>query len=784
MKLSGIVNFLVAFLLSVVVVGSAPAEGGVIEDQLEGLSSVLQEIQTHYGMPEFKEKLFGVNLVEIREKYTRLIKTATTLQEDLGLIPRKERTALSREEYEQVLMGLAAEFRDGHFNILRDYSADAWTLGIYAVRIEGELVITGFDEKYFIKGAALPEPKIGDRILSVNGELVEKIAERYEPGVSLATHRSRMDRAARFVLNPPHRWVPAVKTGDEVRVRFQRANPKYSEGSTEPKYLEFDGVYHWVNHEDYRRAKALVPFDDPIPNSKTFIYGFSELLTAFSEGLKKLGDEATVINLGENFNAEIRDAKKKNEASTPTEQEEEVFSQSADEIKRLAELEESAAFPVYMIRYKGKNIGVIRIPHYSMYIKEVRWLTAMIARLEKLTDVLIIDQVKNGGGRVWTGAQLARLFAHEKDFQSISMNIRLTPTLLKMMESSDDTPKEEVPTNASAGRAENPNEDLFPTANFAQVFLDQKYIAELRRKYSAGEAYSGWFPYFGVQNAFKEGSFGRVVGQEGKVYTHPVVVLNDQMSASCGDFFPSNLQVNGRALVMGATSMGLGAPVYRSIDAMPGSELFMRCPFGDCIKPDNLPIENVGAVPDLPRWITRSDLADSFKTYATDTLTVAVQLAEGKPMEEVKRLHREKIEKALPSSEAFKAVRPFFDELDTKLSADLTVAGSIQAYDDFFAKLSEKENEVSKLKETEWYWLKLSLPFLLTQQDVILMSLRSVDEIIDRLQQMRRLKVWNADPEKLRLIDYLIAKLPSLSQTRRPACYDMMKRLAEYRAPK
>lgn len=104
----------------------------------------------------------------------------------------------------------------------------------------------------------------------------------------------------------------------------------------------------------------------------------------------------------------------------------------------------------------------------------------------------------------------------------------------------------------------------------------------------------------------------------------------------------------------------------------------------------------------------------------------------------------------------------------------------VQAYDEFFAKLKEKES--IKLKPEEWAFLSLSLPKTLVEKDVILMSLRTPAEIVDRLKQMRGLERYQRSTEDLEVINYLIEKLPAVADARRVVCYDLMRKLPQYRA--
>lgn len=775
--------------------------------QLLGLEAVLAEIDTHYGMDEFKAREFGVKLEDVRAKYRRLIQEGRTLIEDLGLVPAQTREALSQEEFEQLLIGLAAEFRDGHFNILRGQTKDHFTVGIYAAQIDGRLYVSGFEEKFFVKEAAIPEPKKGDEVVSINGVSVQELALRLEPYISLATHESRMHYAYRFLLNRPHRWVEKVKEGDEVRIRFRRANPQYKqpgpgekEDPKNPQFLEFEGLYHWVNSKNYLRALSLFPFALPKPKTKEFIFGEGGPKSYFSEGLKTDEEaKASMIRLDEALNLEIRGAKKEASVKSKSTAEEtaevetrsdsessdgkerdRIFETSKEERQRLASLSPQTSLPVYTFRKEGVNIGVIRLPDYGFFVDQVRWLSAVVEKLEKLTDVLIIDQLDNGGGLVWSGAQVARLFAHEKEFGSVTIDMKLNRTILNLLADDGLEPSrpEVFPSAHQESMAEDEakkdkDDDLLPPKNFTRIYLDRQFADELRARFERGEVHSGPIPYMGVQSRFRAKAPGRIVGREGKVYTKPILILTNSRAASCGDFFPSIMQQNRRAVVMGETSMGLGGPVYRAQDSMPGSEMFMRCTIGYCERADGLPMENLGVVPDLPRWIQPADLTDGFKSYATEVLQTAVGLAKGKNLEDLKQAREEKRNKVKPTGEKFKQIEAMILRMDEDLQPlNLDIQRLEDIYRTGIARLDELQ--AKDLSDAEWQWLSIPLPKALWVRDVFLSSLRKVDEMVVRLRQMKGLEKFQGGDDQ-RLLQFLIKHLKAFEKARRRVCFEALK---------
>lgn len=97
-------------------------------------------------------------------------------------------------------------------------------------------------------------------------------------------------------------------------------------------------------------------------------------------------------------------------------------------------------------------------------------------------------------------------------------------------------------------------------------------------------------------------------------YTKPVIMLIDEMSASGGDAFPSLMQGYGRVKLLGTRTMGAGGHVtenaplnYSQIEVSMTRSMFFR--------PDGVPVENNGAVPDYKYEITVNDFVNGYKDY-------------------------------------------------------------------------------------------------------------------------------------------------------------------------
>jgi hypothetical protein len=697
------------------------------KDQRTAFEAVLAELKVHYGMIKYKEKTFGVSYDEIEHKYLRLIDNAMTLEEDAGLRPKTERQLLSPEEFRQLMIGVAAEFRDGHTNILRQ-TKNAWTLGIRTAAIGGRLYVVGFNKDFYDPNSTFPALEVGDEIVEVDGHSVESIARENMLYMSLATHATRHDRALEMILNVPHRFLRAKQTGAKVTVMFAR------HGAASAHI--FTGDFHWINTHDLEELKTMSLYvHDPKSEKdkaieahkakeKPYVYGESSTVkTFFSEGLAKLSPpRGSVTEISKLLNLQIEEAKKRKAEGLPH-----------DAV--LAELEPTERLPVYTIAFEGQMLGVLRMPNYSpgdfkVAVNEIKWLQTIVGMLEHTTSALIVDQLSNGGGYVWEFNNFVRLFAAKEDLTTATLDMKLSETLFIAHDPLADPDKPADPDQDPEKPVEGHRK------NFGRMMLEKAAFEQLRARFAQGERWSGPLAMMNSFNQGLPGEMGRVVGLKDKVYSKPVLILNDRRSGSGGDFMPAAMQAAKRALVFGETSMGLGGPVYRSQASMPGSELFMRCTMGFCLRGDGLPIENIGVVPDLPREVTPRDLKNGFAEYAHDALTMAGLLAKGAKPEQLAEALKTRVfarDTAPPSEHALRVIQAV-----ASLRADLKGLTGLEAltarYEQFFGTL--KEIELSKLTHDEWRRIEIPLPEALLETDPILASLTGRDEVIERLGEL------------------------------------------------
>lgn len=525
--------------------------------------------------------------------------------------------------------------------------------------------------------------------------------------------------ALETLLNRPRSAFPKLDEGAPVTVTFRRGE------------IDFDGHFNWIETRRYSLQKEISP--GGYDNRQTNIdqedkgdvpFGMpGSVRSYFRTGLNNAGFPAGAeYNLGELLNSELEKTKETRDKSKP----------AIEPVTRLQ---------AYVIRFAKQNIGVLRIPSYDPgsrrnMTNELHWIAEVIKRFNNAVDVVIIDQLSNTGGYIEYMSRLASLLAGPHGLDSITVNNRLSETLL-------------------AAVAPSPIRDSYTgeKPNWAQTRLNELYYQALVDRFRAGEKWSGPEPMVGAMVDESDPKKGRVIPNDEVTLDKSVLWMNDNRSASCGDMAPALMQAGGRALVYGETSEGLGGPTYRNIDSMPGSELGMRCPFGYCMRVDRLPIENLAVVPDIVRPVQKSDLADGFAAYALHALTAASMLAIGVPVDTIQNEIRGLIERSLVSKEKLPAVNALKEELAeiqksellAKTETDLdgaVSAGLIKVYERMFSLIRDAEKQ---LRPEDLRGVIIPLPSSLLVRDKFLSSLWKKDEIASRLDEMLRLPEWNSN---------------------------------------
>lgn len=206
--------------------------------------------------------------------------------------------------------------------------------------------------------------------------------------------------------------------------------------------------------------------------------------------------------------------------------------------------------PSYIYSYRGKRIGLIRIPTYSIPILKgqdfgqtvfnyVATYRCLLQKMEKSVDALVIDQTGNGGGYVRYSAQLSRLFLPQPNPSSS----HLLNADRKWMDQYIWFAKYYAQKNRSTSPAER---DEYIVNYYTSI---ARQIAE---RIQSGKRFTDPIPLSDTMRT--------LMPDEKYVWKKPVMVLIDELSASGGDQFPMVLSKAGH-FMFGQRTMGAGGCV-------------------------------------------------------------------------------------------------------------------------------------------------------------------------------------------------------------------------------
>ncbi|MGE4234265.1 MAG: S41 family peptidase [Bacteriovoracia bacterium] len=678
------------------------------KQQIIGAQTAAAEAESNYAMVEFKKENFGIDFDEVVSQ----------------LLERIQNNDLTAQQARQELVRFAATFRDGHMNIARD-NDDYSSVGIEAAAIDERLFVVGFDKGLYVHGRTVYPLEIGDEIIEIDGTPVIELGLENLPYVQRATYATRMQRALERTMNRPHSSMIPMKEGQPIKIKFRRHD---KEKNTDK---EFEGSFQWIHAKGYKdldrystffrvkeddsdsaaRKKRQRSKNTPVDpktkkkeehEEKSFVFGKDSKKTYFRHGLNSgaLGAKK-ILDVTQLINSSIEKEEEKDPENNY--------------------LVTNSRLDAYIIRHGKYSFGVLRIPDYSPdssedIIPEYRWYSKAIEIFEGMTDGLIIDHLGNGGGYVDLAIRFLQMFANEGPLLAMKAKFKLSEAFLRELEKPFETiePPQETTLDNPLDKA------LARPKVAAEFFMSKQRVKKLRESYERGEQWSDFSSYFEFGTEGTPNDIGKIFADGNAVYTKPVMFLNDSRSGSCGDMVPAILKANGRILVMGEDSMGLGGTVYREQEALPGSEMWMRCTQALCIPSNDVPVENVGVTPDIRREVKPEDLTDNFVSYAKEVLDTMTKYVAGTLKVEVTKVDEKKLRWA-------------------------------------------KTRLAKKYKLTEKDWpkvLQISLDYL-REKDVFLRPARSEGAVVERLEELARLQ--KLEKRDLALVNRLLELIDKFS---------------------
>ncbi|MEK7858953.1 MAG: protease-like activity factor CPAF [Elusimicrobiota bacterium] len=285
-------------------------------------------------------------------------------------------------------------------------------------------------------------------------------------------------------------------------------------------------------------------------------------------------------------------------------------------VPRLGEVlwqsEKKDPFHAYIFKTKdGRKAGFIRIPSYMGGAKQAKRFGEIMAKFQKETDSLVIDQVNNPGGVV---TYLYALASYLTDKPLVLPRHRMIITASEAQQSADLLLRVMQPQKKKeASEEEEGDKDEEKTASGYPI--TQKFMMDLIKQSQF------------IVNQFADGKrFTDLSWVEGieaiepapdasKRYTKPILLLTNALDFSGGDFLPAILQDNKRVTQMGVRTAGAGGMVKAfDIPNQFGIE-GLHATWSIAERPNGQPIENLGVTPDVPYELTAKDLRTGFAEY-------------------------------------------------------------------------------------------------------------------------------------------------------------------------
>ncbi len=509
----------------------------------------------------------------------------------------RARAAATDAEYYEVLLEYVAALQDGHasFRVPSNFRA---SLGVGVDIFDGRVLIDSISSRY--PAAQFPF-RIGDELVSIDAIPVGDTLNRLVKLDSLGNERPTRRLAAAYLTSRPQAVVPtAYLLPDQSTVVIRRAETDALESYSLTWLKTGTPLINLPRRPDLntRTAPSITPAE--ISKGSTLI--------------ERLAARNTRI-----FKPYI---------PPPVEEEAEDEPRSSRALIGLGSRTPYYALPPNFVRRRGTGsdflytgtytsdgvrVGLIRIPTFSVQFGGarralLRELEAEVGFMQANTDGLIVDVSRNPGG-----------------FCSADVASRLIPTPTRIYQDlllptySDIQLYEEIVAEARIFAAEPWVVDLW------QFALDS-----LRGAYGGNRSLTGSLPACLTEELSSYPvevdtypPWRNAAGEVGS-YAKPLMVLQDELSASESEHFSSLIQDNKRGPVVGIRSPGLGGRTA-TIGTGYYSEASTGMTFSLTVRnsisqapglPASPYLETTGVIPDIViDSMTRENLVDQYRPF-------------------------------------------------------------------------------------------------------------------------------------------------------------------------
>jgi hypothetical protein len=520
---------------------------------------------TYYAPLDWKKQLFGFDALSIGPWLDRVAQTTTDL------------------DFYELCVEYVASLNDthDHYSLTSDFSV---TLGFTADVYDGVLLIDS------INRTLLPSSKyplvIGDQLISVDGIPVEQYLTDYVKYVAYGNPiAARRQAAVRITTRPQSRMPHAVDflgKSAEVVIKQQSGNtvtytmPWIASGTP----MEVGPTLSPHVTTARKRALESKPSDEPDYMTALREAQWSGILDADDVGLNGYGSRNPVFASAlANYHFTLR-----------------FGANSAD------------FYYSGTLKYEDLTIGYIRIPNYSppnvntaltQFEQELAYMSAN-------TDGLIVDEMRNTGGNLCYGEEIAaRLIPYQ--FRATGFQVRPFWSRINSFYNSM--------ISAIANKSSQQIIDQYTMLYQAMLTANQQ-----------GALVTDSLPLC-TSSLIRD----PLLDKDGKLiaFQKPLVMLIDEFSTSTADSVPGMMQDAGRAVLVGMRSDGAGGnnttiTAGSFSEGTTGMTLALqtrKAPVSVSGYPDSIYIENVGVWPDITLdYMTKDNLLQSGAPFVASVL--------------------------------------------------------------------------------------------------------------------------------------------------------------------
>ena len=290
-------------------------------------------------------------------------------------------------------------------------------------------------------------------------------------------------------------------------------------------------------------------------------------------------------------------------------------------------------FEVLWYQSGTQRVGYIRVKTFftggeHAFRREMAEFESLIIRLQKSTDILVVDLRNNQGGELnFCQGLMSCLTKHHLDMPQRSelIDASVAKYFKARIKYCQDWEKNGIPSQLGSLRSCDRHKTIrrygFTPLTLPVVQEMHQYYQAILDQYSCGNRVSRW-----------NRSLSALPPNARARYDKPLVVLINEVSCSASELMASTLQDNNRAIVFGSRSSGGGVGNGGAFHSLPACGPFLikslRLPTLFLRRINNELIENCGVDPDVVCELTWDDYLKAGVDYSQKLRDVIGQICD------------------------------------------------------------------------------------------------------------------------------------------------------------